>query len=68
MSSYSKCSVRAVINLEAAGTSGRELLFQATSQEMIDVYSRVPRPYGTIFANEIFSSGIILSEWVVHFF
>lgn len=56
--------MRAVINLEAAGTAGRELLFQATSQEMIDVYSRVPRPYGSIFANEIFSSGIILSEWV----
>ena len=60
----SKDSVRAVINLEAAGTAGRELLFQATSQEMIDVYSRVPRPYGTIFANEIFSSGILLSECV----
>jgi Zn-dependent M28 family amino/carboxypeptidase len=27
----------------AAGTTGRELLFQATSQEMIEAYSHVPR-------------------------
>ncbi|KAG6901677.1 hypothetical protein C0995_009232 [Termitomyces sp. Mi166 len=55
-------TVRAVINLEAAGTKGRELLFQATSEEMIQAYSHVPRPYGTVFANDIFSSGIILSD------
>ncbi|KAH9839719.1 uncharacterized protein C8Q71DRAFT_905143 [Rhodofomes roseus] len=55
-------SVRAVVNLEAAGTTGRELLFQATSEEMIRAYSHVPRPYGTIVANEVFSSGIILSD------
>ncbi|KAH7891014.1 hypothetical protein F5I97DRAFT_2052216 [Phlebopus sp. FC_14] len=55
-------TVRAVLNLEAAGTTGRELLFQATSEEMIEAYSRVPRPYGNVFANEIFSSGILLSD------
>ncbi|KAF9224242.1 hypothetical protein BS17DRAFT_795711 [Gyrodon lividus] len=55
-------TVRAVVNLEAAGTTGRELLFQATSEEMIEAYSYVPRPYGTIYANEIFSSGILLSD------
>ncbi|KAG6808689.1 putative endoplasmic reticulum metallopeptidase 1, partial [Arthromyces matolae] len=55
-------TVRAVINLEAAGTTGREILFQATSEEMIQAYSHVPRPFGTIFANDIFSSGIILSD------
>lgn len=55
-------TVRAVINLEAAGTTGPELLFQATSEQMIEAYSHVPRPYGTIFANEIFSSGILLSD------
>ncbi|KAG2046912.1 hypothetical protein BDR06DRAFT_964563 [Suillus hirtellus] len=55
-------TVRAVINLEAAGTTGPELLFQATSHEMIQAYSHVPRPYGTIFANEIFSSGVLLSD------
>ncbi|KAG5644249.1 hypothetical protein DXG03_008787 [Asterophora parasitica] len=46
----------------AAGSSGREILFQATSEEMIEAYSHVPRPFGTIFANDIFSSGIILSD------
>ena len=46
----------------AAGTTGRELLFQATSEEMIRAYSYAPRPFGTIVANEVFSSGIILSE------
>ncbi|KAG8221188.1 hypothetical protein J3R82DRAFT_2753 [Butyriboletus roseoflavus] len=55
-------TVRAVVNLEAAGTTGRELLFQATSEEMIEAYSHVPRPYGTIYANEIFSSGVLLSD------
>ena len=58
----SASTVRAVINLEAAGTTGPELLFQATSEQMIDAYSRVPRPFGTVMANEIFSSGILLSE------
>lgn len=27
----------------AAGTTGREILFQATSEEMIEAYSHVPR-------------------------
>ncbi|KAF7356117.1 Peptide hydrolase [Mycena venus] len=55
-------TVRAVINLEAAGTTGRELLFQATSEEMVEAYSHVPRPFGTIFANDIFNSGVLLSD------
>ncbi|KAJ7056182.1 hypothetical protein C8F01DRAFT_1029694 [Mycena amicta] len=55
-------TVRAVINLEAAGTTGRELLFQATSEEMVEAYSKVPRPFGTIFANDIFNSGVLLSD------
>ncbi|KAJ8519321.1 hypothetical protein ONZ45_g3731 [Pleurotus djamor] len=55
-------TVRAAINLEAAGTTGRELLFQATSEEMIQAYSQVPRPFGTVLANEIFSSGVLLSD------
>ncbi|KAJ3908844.1 hypothetical protein F5879DRAFT_935898 [Lentinula edodes] len=55
-------TVRAVINLEAAGTTGRDLLFQATSKEMIEAYSHVPRPFGTVVANDVFSSGIILSD------
>ncbi|CEL53123.1 putative zinc metalloprotease C1259,02c OS=Schizosaccharomyces pombe (strain 972 / ATCC 24843) GN=SPCC1259.02c PE=3 SV=1 [Rhizoctonia solani AG-1 IB] len=55
-------TVRAVINLEAAGSTGPELLFQATSEEMIEAYSHVPRPFGTVLANDVFSSGIIMSD------
>ncbi|OJT03270.1 hypothetical protein TRAPUB_6137 [Trametes pubescens] len=55
-------TIRAAINLEAAGTTGPEILFQATSEQMIEAYSKVPRPYGSVIANEIFSSGIILSD------
>ncbi|KAI0741328.1 hypothetical protein C8Q80DRAFT_1221427 [Daedaleopsis nitida] len=55
-------TIRAVINLEAAGTTGPELLFQATSEQMIKAYATVPRPYGSVIANEIFSSGIIMSD------
>ncbi|EJU00467.1 hypothetical protein DACRYDRAFT_16916 [Dacryopinax primogenitus] len=55
-------TVQAVINLEAAGTTGPELLFQATSQEMIAAYSHVPRPHGSVLANDVFNSGIIISD------
>ncbi|KAG8993048.1 hypothetical protein FRB94_011080 [Tulasnella sp. JGI-2019a] len=55
-------SIRAFINLEAAGTTGPEVLFQATSEEMIEAYSHVPRPFGTVLANDVFQSGIILSD------
>ncbi|THH08417.1 hypothetical protein EW146_g8997 [Bondarzewia mesenterica] len=55
-------TVRAFVNLEAAGTVGPELLFQANSEQMIQAYSKVPRPFGTIVANEVFSSGVLLSD------
>ncbi|KAH9989914.1 hypothetical protein BJV74DRAFT_922202 [Russula compacta] len=45
-----------------AGNQGGELLFQATSEEMIRAYSKVPRPFGTVIANEVFSSGVLLSD------
>ncbi|KAN0062740.1 hypothetical protein ACQY0O_004935 [Thecaphora frezii] len=57
-----KDTVRAVVNLEACGTSGPELLFQATSNEMIEAYSKVPHPFGTVLANDVFSTGLILSD------
>ncbi|CAD6900594.1 unnamed protein product [Tilletia controversa] len=59
---HTRDSVRAVVNLEACGTTGPELLFQATSLEMIKAYSKVPHPFGTVLANDVFSSGIILSD------
>ncbi|KAG0302496.1 hypothetical protein BGZ98_007445 [Dissophora globulifera] len=55
-------SVRAVINLEGCGTSGPEILFQANSQPMIEAYRRVPYPHGTVMGNDLFSTGIILSD------
>lgn len=55
-------SVRAAVNLEACGTSGPEILFQANSMEMINAYSRVPYPHGTVTANEVFATGIIISD------
>ncbi|SNX83965.1 uncharacterized protein MEPE_02673 [Melanopsichium pennsylvanicum] len=54
--------VKAVVNLEACGTSGPELLFQATSAEMLEAYSHVPHPFGTVLANDVFSTGLILSD------
>jgi Zn-dependent M28 family amino/carboxypeptidase len=50
--------------IAAAGSTGAELLFQATSEEMIDAYSRVPYPMGTVVAADIFKTGIMLSEYV----
>lgn len=47
---------------QAAGSKGPELLFQATSEEMVEAFGKVPYPYGTIVASDIFGSGIILSE------
>ncbi|OCF60854.1 hypothetical protein L486_00497 [Kwoniella mangroviensis CBS 10435] len=54
--------VRAMINLEAAGSTGGALLFQATSKEMIEAYSHSPHPRGTVIAADVFSSGIIMSD------
>ncbi|ORY84283.1 hypothetical protein BCR37DRAFT_334118, partial [Protomyces lactucae-debilis] len=55
-------TVRGVINLEAAGNRGPSILFQATSPQMLDAYSHVPYPYGTVMASDIFATGLILSD------
>lgn len=57
-------TIRTVVNLEAAGSTGPELLFQATSEEMVYAYQNVPYPHGTVVANDIFASGIMMSEYV----
>ncbi|KAF9897328.1 hypothetical protein BX616_005796, partial [Lobosporangium transversale] len=57
-----KDQVRAVVNLEACGTSGPEILFQANSRTMIDAYRTVPYPHGTVLANDLFATGLILSD------
>ncbi|OZJ05360.1 hypothetical protein BZG36_01535 [Bifiguratus adelaidae] len=57
-----KDSIRSVINLEACGTTGREILFQANSREMIDAYRHVPYPHGAVMANDVFLTGLIMSD------
>ncbi|GAA5843912.1 hypothetical protein JCM11251_002246 [Rhodosporidiobolus azoricus] len=57
-----KDTIRGVINLEACGTDGKEIVFQATSAEMIHALSRAPSPYATVIASEIFQTGLILSD------
>ena len=42
--------------------SGPPLLFQATDPALIEAYSRVPHPFGTVVASDVFSSGIIMSD------
>ncbi|BGP12418.1 hypothetical protein JCM10213v2_000334 [Rhodosporidiobolus nylandii] len=57
-----KDSVRGVINLEAAGNQGKEIVFQATNEEFIRALGKTPSPYATVIASEIFQTGIILSD------
>ncbi|GAA5994045.1 hypothetical protein JCM5350_000059 [Sporobolomyces pararoseus] len=57
-----KDTIRGVINLEACGTDGKEITFQATSEEMVRALSKTPTPYATIIASEIFQTGLILSD------
>ncbi|CAO3689480.1 unnamed protein product [Umbelopsis ramanniana] len=57
-----KDSIRAVVNVDSCGTTGREILFQANSREMIDAYKQAPYPHGTVMANDVFSTGLILSD------
>ncbi|TXT09032.1 hypothetical protein VHUM_02506 [Vanrija humicola] len=59
---YTGKDVRAMINLESAGSMGGALLFQATSREMLEAFSHAPLPRGTVIAADVFSSGIIMSD------
>ncbi|KAI8997490.1 hypothetical protein BDB01DRAFT_840777 [Pilobolus umbonatus] len=55
-------SIRSVVNIDACGTTGREILFQANSREMVDAYKQVPYPHGTVMANDVFRTGLLLSD------
>ncbi|KAG0095497.1 hypothetical protein BGZ93_005811 [Podila epicladia] len=57
-----KDKVKAVINLEGCGTAGPEILFQANSRPMVEAYGRVPYPHGTVMGNDLFGTGVILSD------
>ncbi|XP_036344797.1 LOW QUALITY PROTEIN: endoplasmic reticulum metallopeptidase 1-like, partial [Rhagoletis pomonella] len=55
---------KVVINLDACGSRGRELLFQyaADSSWLINYYKRVPHLFATAMAEEFFSNGFIPSS------
>ncbi|KAM6468357.1 endoplasmic reticulum metallopeptidase 1 [Liasis olivaceus] len=58
-------SVRAFINLEAAGVGGKELVFQTGPENpwLVQAYvSAAKHPFGCIVAQEVFQSGIIPGE------
>lgn len=58
-------NVKAFINMDAAGSGGRKVLFQSTirNQWMMNYYNRVaPRPMSTSLGEEIFQTGIIPSD------
>jgi Zn-dependent M28 family amino/carboxypeptidase len=45
-------SIRSVVNIDACGTTGREILFQANSREMVEAYKQAPYPHGTVMVNK----------------
>uniref|UniRef100_A0A182W0J6 FXNA-like protease n=1 Tax=Anopheles minimus TaxID=112268 RepID=A0A182W0J6_9DIPT len=58
-------NVRAFLNLESAGSGGKELLFQSGPQHpwLIEAYARAVRhPFGQAIGEEIFQSGLIPSD------
>ncbi|DBA04872.1 TPA: hypothetical protein N0F65_006874 [Lagenidium giganteum] len=58
-----KDTIRAFINLEAAGASGRELLFQTGSDELALAYVQGAKyPHASIIAQEVFQSGVIPAD------
>lgn len=57
-------AARAFINLDAAGATGRALLFQTGkgSRALVRAFAAAPRPLGTVVAQDIFQSGVVPSS------
>ncbi|XP_066474470.1 endoplasmic reticulum metallopeptidase 1 isoform X2 [Tiliqua scincoides] len=58
-------SVRAFVNLEAAGVGGKELVFQTGPENpwLVQAYiSAAKHPFASIVAQEVFQSGVIPAE------
>uniref|UniRef100_A0A1A9ZGV8 FXNA-like protease n=1 Tax=Glossina pallidipes TaxID=7398 RepID=A0A1A9ZGV8_GLOPL len=55
---------KALINLDAAGNGGREILFQSGPKHswLMKYYRQVPHPFATCSAEEIFQAGLIPSD------
>lgn len=55
---------KVVINLDAAGSGGKIILFQTGPETpwLVKYYGKVPHPYGQAAGEEIFQSGIIPSD------
>lgn len=61
---------RAVINLDSAGSGGREILFQTGPGHpwLMNYYRQVPYPFANSLAEEIFQGGMIPSDTDFHIF
>ncbi|ENN70647.1 hypothetical protein YQE_12592, partial [Dendroctonus ponderosae] len=57
-----ECKV--LINLESSGAGGKLILFQTGPQTpwLLKYYRKVPHPYGSVSAEEVFQAGIIPSD------
>ncbi|XP_037955885.1 endoplasmic reticulum metallopeptidase 1 [Teleopsis dalmanni] len=55
---------KALINLDAAGSGGREVLFQSGPKHpwLMRYYREVPHPFATTMGEEIFQAGLIPSD------
>ncbi|KAH8300218.1 hypothetical protein KR044_011636, partial [Drosophila immigrans] len=55
---------KALINLDSAGSGGREILFQSGPNHpwLMDYYRKVPHPFANTLGEEIFQAGYIPSD------